>query len=409
MADKAKWTFMVYMAGDNNLSAAGDKDLGEMRQVGSTPEVNIIVQFDNQGNRGTNRYRVLFGGQPDLVMSLGETDSGDPEVLEEFVAWTAQQYPAERYALVLWSHGSAWEPAELDKIARSVNAPNYSTKEAAERSASPMGKVIFRPSLERIFQLPSAGERAICVDDGSGHSLDTLELEKVLVKAKEVLGQDIDLLGMDACLMSNLEVAFQVQPYAKYLVASEESEPNDGWPYERLLRHLVDDPSLPTAQIAEHIVHDYIQSYIDRGYTDAVTQTALELGRVNELTDPLDALAEALLAENREQMRFNLWNAMFRTTRFWGDTLLDITHFCEQLEKQAINPATRQASQQVRAALAQGAGRFVAAERHHGKKVEHCGGVTIYLPALKAMSRFYPELAFASQHHWVKVIQSYQI
>jgi hypothetical protein len=406
---KAKWTFMVYMAGDNNLSTAGDKDLDEMRQVGSTPEVNIVVQFDNAGDHGTNRYRVLSGGQPDRVMSLGETDSGDPKTLNEFIAWTAQQYPAERYALVLWSHGSAWEPAEIDKIARSVNAPNYNSKEAADRSASTMGKVIFRTSLERIFQLPTSGERAICVDDGTGHSLDTLELEKVLAKAKDTLGQQIDLLGMDACLMSNIEVAFQVQPYVKYMVASEESEPNDGWPYERVLRHLVEDPDLTTAQAAEHIVRDYIRSYIDRGYQGDVTQTALDLGRVDELTGPLDALSEALTAQDRDQMRFNLWNAIFRTTRFWGDTLLDIPQFCAELEKQPVSTATLQASQQVRAALAQGSGRFVVAEGHNGKKVAHCGGVTIYLPALKGMSRFYPELAYATKHRWVNVLEAYQI
>lgn len=407
--DKAKWTFMVYMAGDNNLSTAGDKDLNEMRQVGSTPEVNIIVEFDNAGDRGTRRYRVLSGGQPDEVMALGETDSGDPKVLEDFIAWTAQQYPAERYALVLWSHGSAWEPAEIDKIARSVNAPNYNSKEAADRSASAMGKVIFRTSLQRIFQLPTAGERAICVDDGSGHSLDTLELEKVLVNAKATLGKEIDLLGMDACLMSNLEVAYQVRPYVKYLVASEESEPNDGWPYERVLRHLVDDPDLPTAQVAEHIVHDYIQSYIDRGYTDAVTQTALDLARFDEVTGPLDSLADALTAEDRDQMRFNLWNAMFRTTRFWGDTLVDIPQFCQELEKQPVSPAVRQACQEIRAVLAQGTDRYIVAERHNGKKVERCGGITIYLPALKGMSRFYPELEFARRHRWVNLVEAYQI
>ena len=37
---RAKWTFMLYMAGDNNLSSAGDADLAELRQVGSTPDVN---------------------------------------------------------------------------------------------------------------------------------------------------------------------------------------------------------------------------------------------------------------------------------------------------------------------------------------------------------------------------------
>jgi hypothetical protein len=409
MTGKAKWTFMVYMAGDNTLSSAGDKDLGEMRQVGSTPEVNIIAQFDNAGDRGTQRFRLLAGGQPDLVMSMSETDSGDPKVLDAFIEWAAKTYPAERYALVLWSHGSAWEPSEMDKIARSVNSPNYNSKEAADRSASPMGKVIFRSSLERIFELPTAADRAICVDDGSGHSLDTLELEKVLAKAKQTLGQEIDLLGMDACLMSNLEVAYQVRPYVKFLVASEESEPNDGWPYERVLRHLVSDPDLPTAQAAEHIVRDYIQSYIDRGYTDSVTQTALDLGRMDEATGAMDALAKALTAMEREAMRNNLWGAMFRCTRFWHDTLMDIPNMCSELEKMPVSEAVRQASAQVRAALAQGPGRFVIAEGHNGKKVANCGGVTIYLPALQTMSRFYPELAYANKHEWVKVVEKYQI
>jgi hypothetical protein len=247
------------------------------------------------------------------------------------------------------------------------------------------------------------------VDDGTGHSLDTLELEKVLVKAKQTLGQEIDLLGMDACLMSNLEVAFQVRPYVKYLVASEESEPNDGWPYERVLRHLVNDPDLPTARAAEHIVQDYIQSYLDRGYTDAVTQTALDLGKIDELTGVLDDLTEALVKENREQMRFNIWNALFRSTRFWGDTLVDLGQWCEELGKQAVSPATRQASQQVRTALEKGAGRFVVAEGHNGKKVERCDGVSIYLRAMGEMSRFYPELAFARQHRWIEVVEAYQL
>jgi hypothetical protein len=409
MAGKAKWTFMVYMAGDNNLSAAGDKDLGEMRQVGSTPEVNIIVQFDNAGERGTHRIRALSGGQNDVVMSLGETDSGDPKTLEAFIEWTAKTYPAERYALVLWSHGSAWEPSEIEKIARSVNSPNFNQMEATKRSVSPTGKVMFRSSLERIYQLPTSGARAICVDDGSGHSLDTLELEKVLAKAKKVLGQEIDLLGMDACLMSNLEVAYQVRPYVKYLVASEESEPNDGWPYERVLQHLVNNPDLPTAQAAEHVVRDYIQSYLDRGYKKAITQTALDLERMDDLIAPLDGLAVALTAMDRPQMRKSLWDALYTTTSFWGGTLMDIPHMCKELEKQPVSEAVRQACAQVRAALAQGSGRFVIAEGHNGKTIANCGGVSIYLPMLKDMSRFYPELAFASKHPWLKVVQKYQI
>jgi len=80
MATEAKWTFLVYMAGDNSLSEAGYEDLREMRTVGSTPEVNIVAQFDNAGDEATKRYYIKKEGE-DTVESLGETDSGDPMFL----------------------------------------------------------------------------------------------------------------------------------------------------------------------------------------------------------------------------------------------------------------------------------------------------------------------------------------
>jgi len=43
---KAKWTVMVYMAGDNNLDGAALRDIAEMARVGSTKDVNILVQLD---------------------------------------------------------------------------------------------------------------------------------------------------------------------------------------------------------------------------------------------------------------------------------------------------------------------------------------------------------------------------
>lgn len=65
---EAKWTFMVYMAGDNNLAGAGEADMAEMRRVGSSAEVNVVVQFDNAGARGTSRYLVQRNGR-DLLQS----------------------------------------------------------------------------------------------------------------------------------------------------------------------------------------------------------------------------------------------------------------------------------------------------------------------------------------------------
>jgi len=48
MTPRAKWTFAVYMAGDNTLSAAGERDLKEMRRAGSNSNVNVVVEFDRK-------------------------------------------------------------------------------------------------------------------------------------------------------------------------------------------------------------------------------------------------------------------------------------------------------------------------------------------------------------------------
>ncbi len=37
---------MVYMAGDNNLDGAALRDIAEMSKVGSTKDVNVLVQLD---------------------------------------------------------------------------------------------------------------------------------------------------------------------------------------------------------------------------------------------------------------------------------------------------------------------------------------------------------------------------
>lgn len=400
----AKWTFLVYMAGDNNLASAGDEDLREMRTVGSTDEVNVVVQFDNAGTRGTERYRVLAGGD-DVVESLGETDSGDPNVLLDFIRWAHNTYPADRYALVLWNHGGGWAPSAIDQVAQEIRAPGFGTREAVERAASPLQRTFFRPSLETILSLASPQERAICSDDGSGHSLDTVELGKVLQKAADVLGQPIDLLGMDACLMSNLEVAYEARPWVRYMVASEETEPNEGWPYERVLPRLVAEPGLPTAELARHIVSSYTRSYAEREYAGDITQAAFDLSRLDSLTTALDQLSAAL-AERLPAVRGQVWDAHRGTKRFAQNTLADVGNFGQQVKRTV--PEVAEAADAVLAALQPGTDAFVVAEEHAGDGVAACTGVTVYLPnALVGISQFYPDLEFAKQRQWLRMVEAY--
>ena len=92
------------------------------KQVGSTSDVNIIVQMDrapgydnSNGNwTGTKRYRVTKDANTNTISStaiqdLGEVNMGDPNSLTSFIQWASNAYPATNYALVLWDHGGGWQ------------------------------------------------------------------------------------------------------------------------------------------------------------------------------------------------------------------------------------------------------------------------------------------------------------
>lgn len=408
---------MVYLAGDNNLSSAGEIDLAEMRRVGSSDEVNIVTEFDNAGAAGTVRYHIEKDGLNEEKMKVPETDSGDPKVLIDFVLWAVDKYPADRYGLILWNHGNGWQPTEIDDVADKVNAKNYNKRESVERTTSPLAKTLFRPTLEKIFSLPGPLERAICEDDGSGHSLDTVELGKVLQKVTNEVGARINLLGMDACLMSNLEVAYEVAPYVDYIVASEESEPNNGWPYDRILARLVANPDMETSEFAAAIVDDYVQSYRDTGHPGPITQSALFAERpdpeqpgaedtgLNSLVIELNLLAK-LLQDSLPDSADDIWKAQRKSARFYHNTLWDISHFCNTLEEITEDQAIKEAAQRVQASLQVAGEGFLISEDHFGDSVAECGGMTIYMPALTNVNQFYSKLAFAEQG-WIHLLNAY--
>ena len=58
-------------------------------------------------------------------------------------------------------------------------------------------------------------DRAIAFDDTSKDFLDNVELKKVLAEVKRQTGRELDVLGFDACLMSMVEIAYQLRGTAR--------------------------------------------------------------------------------------------------------------------------------------------------------------------------------------------------
>jgi hypothetical protein len=174
-----------------------------------------------------------------------------------------------------------------------------------------------------------------------------------------------------------------------------------------VLPRLVGDPGLATADLASHIVHAYVQSYVDMGYSGDVTQAALDLAQIGALNTALDHLADALRAR-LPRASSQIWKAHAKSKRFWHNTLADIGSFSSQMKKATRTEPIKVAATEVTAALQPGAGKFVIAEAHNGSGVTASSGVTVYLPSpLVGISQYYGDLKFASQHKWMPMLKAY--
>jgi len=369
---EAKWTVMVYLDGDNNLEGYGLDDFNEMEAVGSTSDVNIIVQMDRTEYMDwlfggdwseTRRFRVEKDYDTDTittlhVQSLGEKNMGDPETLIDFADWTMTNYPAEHYALIIWDHGAGWPIVAIDD---------------------------------------DNGEDGITMD----------ELSYALGEIKEKNNDEkLDIIGFDACLMAMLEVAYQVQPYADVMVSSEESEPADGWDYTPFLQALSADPDMGSHELATRITESYLDYYQVVNKDESVTLSAVDLNKLDKLTTSVDAFSLALVDAMPEEGN---WRQMAQATtyseKYGGDYYgyLDLKDFANMVSYFTNESSVKQAALNVSMAVDE-----VVISNVHGTEHKYSHGLSIDATEYAAVqSSDYPDLEFSRANSWSSFLRQY--
>jgi hypothetical protein len=392
---------LAYLAGDNDLEDSLLDDLREMERVGSRPgSVEIVAQLDRP--RGASRYYVTRSTKPARIGSkvlaeFGAVNTGDPRVLKAFVGFGAKRYPAQACLMILSNHGSGFyvPPAMLSL--------HRQRPRRAAFTARGVQRTMFRASRDHLLVLES--NRGLAYDDGSGDCLDNRELTTALAHAHGVLGRPVDVVGMDACLMTMLEVAYQLRDHARILVGSEDLEPGAGWPYTAVLGDLTARPSMTAAELATTIVRRFADSYADD--REDVTQSAIDLSRLDELVGAVDALARALLAElPNHAVEASIYGAWRRTVRFFDNLYVDLHHLATNLGAIVDRGDVRAACVEVRRAIEARPGPILAAA-HVGRRLAPTRGLSIYFPPFRDRSIFYRELAFARQTRWVDFLDAY--
>jgi len=390
------WTFMVYMAGDNNLDPDGVRDLKEMKKVGSTNDVNVIAQFDRATGHAAKRYYLRKGGKvtADAVASLGKVNTGDPKNLMDFIKWGVKNYPADRYALVLWNHGQGWDDTDIYADERHRRLRRL----AAGRIRHALFHTPVRRTLKRAIGDSEA--RAILLDDDAKDFLDNIEMKKVLTNTKKLLKRKLDILGMDACLMSMAEVGYQIHESAAFTVGSEQTEPLEGWPYDTILAELAKNPAMATHDVSTLIVKKYIDSYPH----DAVTQSACDLSKADVLATAVAGLANELTAGlNDSTTRQRILTARTQVQNYDVADNIDLVDFCSLLAQATsgteIAGRCQDVIQTVQAA-------YVVANGSKGEAVKDSHGVAIYFPTGE-VSPLYAGLDFSKKTGWDGFLKAY--
>lgn len=410
-AATADWTILVYMAGDNNLDDFGAKDIGEMKKIGSSDRIHVLVQRDT-GAAGvaTKRYRVRKGTgiEDDVVQKLGETNTGDPKVLADFLKWGRTNYPAKRTMTVLWNHGAGWDDTDIYAEARRRGLKPPEARPASTAGArrsgvrgKPLlpGGFIHRSAAKKRFRGPffltafqfdkaSGPRRAIAFDDDAQDFLDSVEMKNVFAAAAKAAKRKIDVIGMDACLMAMVETGLQVQQSGEFYCGSQEVEPGDGWPYDRILKALAAKPTMDGRELTKLIVKEYVASYPK---SEAVTLAAFELAALDAVQKAADELG-SLLAKAYKKGDFAtqgaLMDARVRSQGYEHPDYVDLVDFSARLAKSL--PAYAATAKKIQAAVA----ACVFANSAPNAKVKGSHGLSIYLPMGK-VSPLYKNLDFA--------------
>lgn len=389
-AHTAEWTFLVYLAGDNNLEGAAIDDVKEMEAVGSTPEVNIVVQFDridgydtSNGDWHDTRRGLIIKDSSSLIASnltsIGEKNMGDTETLAEFLSWGTATFPANHYFLVLWNHGDGWytrvNQLQADLAAVNERIVHEGPLPHLHHEASLLSKKIFEAT------------KAVCWDDTDGGDALTI---KECREALESINKPIDIIGFDACLMAMVEVAHEIKEVAGIMIASQHLEPVDGWPYGLFLADLISTPFISPPSLSSKVVLSYGQSY-----GNEQTQSAILLSKIPALSATIDTLASTLLLETTDWG--TIQEARNAACSFYKHDYRDLQGFLDGLIAVTDNEPSRNAAIRTRAAL------MDAIIENHSAPDKEANGLSIHLTDLGDRFPYgYDEsnLLFAEETEW---------
>ena len=214
-------TVYMYLIGSDLEDASGSASINLRQIIDATKagsDLKFIIEAGGTGrwftngfqNRRTGRYMIKDGEVTRLETLPRDTSMSEEKTLKEFLKWANKNYPSDRKMLFFWDHGGAISGFGIDEL-----------------------------------------------NPAKGKNLLSIAAIKNSLKAS---GEKYDLIAFDACLMQTLEVCHALEPFADYMLASEESEPGSGLYYTAAFGRLAGEPDLDTLKFGAMMCSSYDQA-----------------------------------------------------------------------------------------------------------------------------------------------------
>jgi hypothetical protein len=260
--DEKKWTVMVYIVGSDLERAVrqrgsttkgyASKDILEMldgTRQSHNNDVNVVISTGGSARAGwkTVKRSLIRDGQYYVLEDLGAKNMSEPQTLSDFVGWATTEFPAQHYALILWNHGGG-------------------TQGFGQDSSSA----------------------------GSQKMMSFTDLHQAFQTIRKQIGNPLDIVVYDACLMASIEVAEITATVANAMAGSAELEPGHGIDYAHLLSNVGQSPPADGIDFGKVVKTGYIEHTKKEGSfeTSQITYSVFDLTQLPAFTETFSVFAD---------------------------------------------------------------------------------------------------------------------
>ena len=245
------WTVLYYGGGVNNLNQSIQQAWKSLEGENLPANVDTFVRHIDKEGLSQDLY-IDQNGRSQVLASSGEQiESSDPSTLADFLSRGVSTYPAERYLVVLSSHGRGAEGVVEDDIQHKIMKP-HELQEAME-----LGK-------------------------------------------KANAGRPFDVVLFDACRMAAVEVALELSGSALVSVASMDNIADMGYDLAEVIR------TTAVSGDAIELGRELVQNRQSKQLDAMNTLSAVDLSKVDKLGSALrdlSACIQGLDGESLESVR----------------------------------------------------------------------------------------------------------